>query len=113
MARPRSIGRADAPRIAALVVVVALAILAAWPKGSRAWPLAVAIAALAALRPAVGPALPSPAGVAVVGYLGFVVASTCAVHAVFFGEDRYQIVVMPALAVLAGLALSRAPRPAA
>lgn len=113
VARPRSFARADAPRIAALVVVTALAILAAWPEGSRAWPLAVAIAVLAALRPAVGPALPSPAGAAIVGYLGFVVASTCAVHAVFFGEDRYQIVVMPALAVFAGLVLSRAPRPAA
>lgn len=111
--RPRSLARAEVPRLVALAAVSGLAVLAAWPEGSRAWPLAIAIVALAAARRWVGPELPAPAGAAVVAYLGFVLASTCAIHAVFFGEDRYQIVVMPALAVLAALALSRAPRPAA
>jgi 4-amino-4-deoxy-L-arabinose transferase-like glycosyltransferase len=109
---PRARGRRAAPRVAALALVASLALLAGWPEVGHAWPLAVAIPLLGAARRAVGPALREGAGGAVVAYLAFVIASTCAVHAVFFGEDRYQIVVMPALAVLAALALARAPSPA-
>ncbi|KYF64069.1 hypothetical protein BE04_22975, partial [Sorangium cellulosum] len=43
----------------------------------------------------------------VVGYLAFAVASVALTHAVFFGEDRYHMVVTPALCILAACALRR------
>ena len=43
----------------------------------------------------------------VLGYLAFAVASVVATHAVFFGEDRYHMVLTPALAILAACALRR------
>jgi hypothetical protein len=42
-----------------------------------------------------------------VPYAGATLAGLCLVHAVFFGEDRYQIVVTPLLALLAAGALAR------
>ncbi len=112
VARPGRPGQRAAPRLVALAAVLGLGVLASLPVGGAAWPLAVAVPVLAALRPRVGPAVPAGAGEGVVAYLAFVVASTCAVHAVFFGEDRYQIVVIPAFAVLASLLGSR-PEPSA
>ncbi|WP_437953916.1 glycosyltransferase family 39 protein [Sorangium sp. So ce296] len=66
------------------------------------WPLAVAIPLLAAL-----PLPGRPANGGVVGYLAFAVASVALTHAVFFGEDRYHMVVTPALCILAACALRR------
>ncbi|WP_437508666.1 glycosyltransferase family 39 protein [Sorangium sp. So ce1099] len=66
------------------------------------WPLAVAIPVIAAL-----PLPGRPANGGVVGYLAFAVASVALTHAVFFGEDRYHMVVTPALCVLAACALRR------
>lgn len=104
--RAGQVDRRDVPRALALLAVVGLAVLAAWPEHSAAWPLAVAIPLLAALRSRIGPGLRDGVAEGVMLYLVFVVASTCAVHAVFFGEDRYQIVVIPAFAVLASLGLA-------
>ncbi|WP_437486100.1 glycosyltransferase family 39 protein [Sorangium sp. So ce1014] len=73
------------------------------------WPLAVAIPLIAAL-----PLPGRPANGGVVGYLAFAVASVALTHAVFFGEDRYHMVVTPALCILAACALRRgeaAPAP--
>ncbi len=66
------------------------------------WPLAVLIPLLAALRL---PGAPSNRGV--IAYLAWVIASTCLVHAAFFGEDRYHMVVSPLLCLLAACALRR------
>jgi 4-amino-4-deoxy-L-arabinose transferase-like glycosyltransferase len=72
------------------------------------WPLAVFVAVVPWLplpgRPPFSPALLS--GVALL-------ATTLVTHAVFFGEDRYHVVVTPVLAILAAAALrspAAAPR---
>ena len=71
------------------------------------WPLAVFVAVVPWLplpgRPATPPALLLP-----LALLG----TTVVTHAVFFGEDRYHMVVTPVLALLAAAALrGRAPVP--
>jgi hypothetical protein len=96
-------------RGAALGAVVVLSLAAAFVETWGAWPLAVAIPALALASRRVGPAVDGGDGRAIVSWLAFSVGSTCAVHAVFFGEDRYQIVVVPAFAMLAALAGSAPP----
>lgn len=48
----------------------------------------------------------------IVPYVAATVGGLCVVHAVFFGEDRYQIVVTPALALLSAFALGSARQPA-
>jgi hypothetical protein len=65
----------------------------------RAWPIAI-FAVVAALLP---PFVRHARGL--VGYLLVTLAGVVVVHAVFFGEDRYQIVVTPALCLLAASAL--------
>jgi 4-amino-4-deoxy-L-arabinose transferase-like glycosyltransferase len=106
---PRRLARDQAPRAVALLAVLGLAALAVLPEGSAAWPLAVAIPVLALLGRHVGPPARDATARGLALYLAFVVASTCAVHAVFFGEDRYQIVVLPVFALLAALAFDRGP----
>ncbi len=103
------LARSVVPRAAALGLVAALAAGAAFSETWGAWPLAVAIPLLAMARRYVGPLVAGGAGRGLHAYLAFMVGSTCVVHAVFFGEDRYQIVVVPAFALLASLALSPAP----
>ena len=66
------------------------------------WPIAVAIPVLAVL-----PLPGAPRRGGAVGYLAFAVASVIVTHAVFFGEDRYHMVVTPALCILAACALRR------
>lgn len=104
-------GASRRARLAQLAELVALAALAAW--GFREdvrtfWPLAVAVVVLGALpipgRPERGPML---------GWALVAVASTLAAHAVFFGEDRYHLVVTPLLCVLAAAPLRRARVPSA
>jgi 4-amino-4-deoxy-L-arabinose transferase-like glycosyltransferase len=65
-----------------------------------AWPLALFIPAAAAL-----PIPGRPRNGGTVGYLAFAIASVAATHAAFFGEDRYHLVVTPALCLLAACAL--------
>jgi hypothetical protein len=66
------------------------------------WPLAVLVAIVPWLpipgRPPFPPALLLP-----IALLG----TTIATHAVFFGEDRYHIVVSPVLCLLAAAALRK------
>jgi hypothetical protein len=80
-------------------VLVALAFTAGTPVF---WPLAV-FAAVVPWLPLPGrPAWPAALLLPVV-----LLASTLVTHAVFFGEDRYHIVVAPVLAILAAAALRR------
>jgi hypothetical protein len=89
-------------QIAALVAVALFVVLSLSSDPKPFWPLAVAIPLLAFAR------LPgSPPLTGLVAYLGFAVASVCVTHAIFFGEDRYHIVVTPVLCLLAACALGR------
>ncbi|XXT20608.1 glycosyltransferase family 39 protein [Sorangium sp. So ce429] len=91
--------------VAQLLALAAVLGLVAWGvlgDEHAFWPLAVAIPVIAAL-----PLPGRPANGGVVGYLAFAVASVALTHAVFFGEDRYHMVVTPALCVLAACALRR------
>jgi hypothetical protein len=83
----------------ALVVVVGLA-----ADRPAFWPV-VLLACAAPLLPIPGRPAFAPALGMCVGLL----ATTALAHAVFFGEDRYHVVVTPALCILAAAAL-RGPR---
>jgi 4-amino-4-deoxy-L-arabinose transferase-like glycosyltransferase len=69
----------------------------------RMWPLAVAIPLLARLPPR------DRADRGVVRFIAFAAATLVMVHVVFFGEDRYQVVLSPALCVLAAAAFRIVP----
>ncbi|WP_437531332.1 glycosyltransferase family 39 protein [Sorangium sp. So ce726] len=97
--RPR---RELVPQLLALAAVLGLVALGVFGDGHAFWPLAVVIPLIAAL-----PLPGRPANGGVVGYLAFAVASVALTHAVFFGEDRYHMVVTPALCILAACALRR------
>jgi hypothetical protein len=66
------------------------------------WPLAVFVAVVPWLRLPGRPSWPPALVLAVV-----LLASTLVTHAVFFGEDRYHVVVTPVLAILAAGALRK------
>ena len=102
-------GRAAAiVQIGALGVVGVLSLRGFLGNAHSFWPLALVIPVLAIAR------LPgSPRIGGILGYLAFVTASVAATHAVFFGEDRYHIVLTPALCILAAAALRRQPVPSA
>jgi 4-amino-4-deoxy-L-arabinose transferase-like glycosyltransferase len=85
---------------ALLAVALVLAARGIWADTHPAWWLAVFLP-LVALLPLPG----RPRNGGVVGYLAFAVASVAVTHAVFFGEDRYHMVVTPALCLLAACAL--------
>lgn len=87
---------------AALLLVVEVAVLAFALDVGAFWPLAVLIPLLAAAS------LPgAPSGRGILGYAAFLVGSVCLTHAVFFGEDRYHVVITPALCLLAACALRK------
>jgi hypothetical protein len=87
---------------ALLALVLALAARGIWADAHPAWPLAILLPLVAAL-----PVPGRPANGGVIGYLAFAVASVAVTHAVFFGEDRYHMVITPALCILAACALRR------
>jgi len=89
-------------QLGALVLVLALALYGMQSDLHPFWPLAIVLVVLCALPLAGAP----PRG-GVVGYLVFAVASVAITHAIFFGEDRYHLVITPALCVLAASALRR------
>jgi hypothetical protein len=94
--------RPAAAQGALLVVAGALVAIAFAADTPVFWPLAVFVAVVPWLplpgRPAWPPALLLPV---------VLLASTLVTHAVFFGEDRYHMVVTPVLAMLAAGALRR------
>ncbi len=102
VARPRrGLGRAALVGLVARALVVAALAWWAWTAEPAAfWPLAVAIAALGLVPMPGAPERSAAADWAVVS-----VALAVATHAVFFGEDRYHMVVTPMLCLLAALAL--------
>jgi hypothetical protein len=67
------------------------------------WPLVVAIPILLALPL---PGRPRTGGV--IGLSALAIVTVCLTHAVFFGEDRYHMVLTPLLCLLAACALRRA-----
>jgi len=92
-------------RLAQIALFAILAVLtwrALFNDFHPAWPLALFIPIAAAL-----PIPGRPQNGGVIGYLVFAIASVAATHAVFFGEDRYHVVVTPALCILAACALRR------
>jgi hypothetical protein len=91
----------------AIVVAAGLGALAFANESPVFWPLAVLAAALPWLPLPGRPAAP-PALLLAVALL----ATTVVTHAIFFGEDRYHIVVTPVLALLAAAALRPASKPA-
>src|SRR5262249_49087892 len=90
---------------ALLALLLAHAARGIWADTHPAWPLAILLPVVAAL-----PLPERPSNGGVVGYLAFAVASVAVTHAVFFGEDRYHMVITPALCILAACAL-RLPAP--
>lgn len=94
-----------APAFALLAVVLATqrAIADPW---HPFWPLALLIPLVVALR------LRRDRG-GVLLYIAFNVAALCVLHAVFFGEDRYHMVVTPLLFILAATVGARRLAPAA
>jgi hypothetical protein len=96
-------GRAAAVQGAALAGALLLFVIALSSNSPSFWPLAVFAATIPWLplpgRPATGQALIMSTSL---------LATTIVTHAVFFGEDRYHVVVTPALALLAAAALRKA-----
>src|SRR5579883_1180427 len=94
------VGRAAAAQGALLVTAVLLGAVGAASASPSFWPLAVFVAAVPWLpvpgRPPLAPALALALSL---------LATTLVTHAVFFGEDRYHVVVTPVLAILAAAAL--------
>lgn len=97
--------RARAVQGALLVLVAIAAYLAASASTPTFWPIVILACVLAWLplpgRPATPPALLLPIAL---------VATTALTHAVFFGDDRYHVVVTPALCLLAAAGLRPMPR---
>ncbi|HLK35255.1 MAG TPA: hypothetical protein VKU41_00795 [Polyangiaceae bacterium] len=102
IAFPLGRGRRAAVQGAALAVAGCLGMLAFSGHGPVFWPLAV-FAAVTPCLPLPGHPPLSHALLLLVALLG----TTILTHAVFFGEDRYHLVVTPVFAILAAGALRR------
>jgi 4-amino-4-deoxy-L-arabinose transferase-like glycosyltransferase len=88
----------DRRRVLHLAAMLAVAATLAWGLDRAPpsiWPLAAAIPLLAFVPPL------HRGNLGLVAYLALSVGAVALVHAVFFGEDRYQVVVIPALCILA------------
>jgi len=94
--------RGSRTQAAALLVAALLGALAFTSATPAFWPLAVFAATVPWLplpgRPPVSQAMLLASAL---------LASTMATHAIFFGEDRYHVVVTPVLAIMAAAALRR------
>ena len=100
----------DRGAISRLGLAIAMTALAAFVWLSDSTPfylLAVALVVAAALPSRIG-AAKGP----VVAWAALSVLATLVTHAVFFGEDRYHIVVTPMLSLLAAAAFRKGDRPA-
>jgi hypothetical protein len=107
--RSKSIARGSAATLGLFVAMALLATFVWRSDDSPFYLLAVAMVCAAALpirgRPPMGP---------VIAWAILSVLATLLTHAVFFGEDRYHVVITPMLCVLAAAAFrgSRRPEPA-
>jgi len=87
---------------AKLALIAGLTLRGAWSDAHPFWPLAVLLPVLAMISlPGDGPSSRHP----IVSFLAFQIAALVCTHAVFFGEDRYHVVVTPVLALLAACGL--------
>lgn len=86
----------------ALLLVLGFALYGAISDQHPFWPLAIILVILGTL-----PLPGAPRRSGTIGYLVFTIASVALTHAVFFGEDRYHLVITPALCVLAASGLRR------
>lgn len=103
VARPRRpLGRGACWQLGPLALLAALAVLGIVSVEHPFWPFAVAIALLTAL-----PLPGRPRNSGPIAYAAFAIATVCLTHAIFFGEDRYHVVVSPLLCLLAACALRR------
>ncbi len=96
------------PNLVQAAAALALIFLMIWGLGSEPitlWRIAPAAVILAYL-----PLPGAPRREGVLLYLAWALATVCITHAVFFGEDRYHIVITPALCIL-GASAWRAERP--
>ncbi|MDP9033653.1 MAG: glycosyltransferase family 39 protein [Myxococcota bacterium] len=89
-----------------LLLVAALVALACAGDSPAFWPLALFAAIVPWLHLPGRPPFPSALLLAVA-----LLATTVVTHAVFFGEDRYHVVVTPVFAILAAAALRRPSAP--
>jgi 4-amino-4-deoxy-L-arabinose transferase-like glycosyltransferase len=88
----------------ATFAVTALALLGFLDDRHPFWPVALMLVALAAVRWRDARSEETREGV--LAYCAFLVAATLMTSAVFFGEDRYHIVVTPVLCILAACAFT-------
>ena len=100
--RPRA-GKAYFAQTALLLTIAGLAAYC-FADDDHPFYLLVVLTPLVALAHLPGRPAQGPAGACLLGWL----LLTSLVHAVFFGDDRYHLVVTPALCILAAAAL-RAP----
>lgn len=89
-------------QLAALLTVLIFVFFAVQSDTHPFWLLAVVLVLLGVL-----PLPGAPPRGGVIGYFVFAIASVAVTHAIFFGEDRYHLVITPALCVLAASALRR------
>jgi 4-amino-4-deoxy-L-arabinose transferase-like glycosyltransferase len=101
----RRTGRGGAAQGALLVAAAGLGAIAFWGDRPAFWPLAIFVATVPWLPLPGRPPFPAPLLLAV-----SLLATTIVTHAVFFGEDRYHVVVAPVLALFAAHALCRPVR---
>ena len=94
------LARRDGTQAALLVAAAALGVVGVASDSPTFWPFALFTATVPWLPLPGRPAFPSAVILCVA-----LVATTLLMHAVFFGEDRYHIVVTPVLALLAAAAL--------
>jgi hypothetical protein len=93
-----SLDRRRWPHALASLAILGALVLGREQMPPTIWPLAVAIPLVGLLPPRAR----ERSGLAL--YLALSVGALVVVHAVFFGEDRYQVVAIPALCVLAACA---------
>jgi hypothetical protein len=86
-------------QLAALLGVIVLIAIGVLHERHPFWPLALAIPLLGTVP------LPGAPRSGIAAYLVFAVFSVAATHVIFFGEDRYHMVLTPVLCLLAACAL--------
>jgi 4-amino-4-deoxy-L-arabinose transferase-like glycosyltransferase len=107
VARPRWNAREKAPffvQFALAIGFLCIGVQAAW-SDSHSFYLFAVLTPLVALLPLPGRPNQGRAG----SYLISLLCSTALTHVIFFGEDRYHLVITPVLCILGAAALRRAP----
>jgi hypothetical protein len=101
-----ALSRSKLPNLCLSIAMAALAVLVWYADSSPFYLLAVALVAAAAI-----PIQGGPSRGPVISWAILSVLATLVTHAVFFGEDRYHVVVTPMFCVLAAAAFRRGEQP--